>query len=171
MKYEELRPQIQTGDLMLVDGKGFVSDVIKAATDGRFSHVGVFFRMGDGIFVAETYEGEGFNIKPASQRLAQVTGKVYLGIAPAVVRSNPDKIMAEISEFRVTPSLQPYGYGTLAPVLAACKLGLDIDPNKVQAVCSTFAERCYIRAGMTFPSLLDPSDYDTICAGVVQIDI
>lgn len=171
MNYEELRPQIKTGDLLLVDGTGIISDIIEAFTEGRFSHVAVIFQMGEGLFIAEEWQGVGFQIMPLSQKLAEVAGKAYLGVAPAIVRANPGKVLAEISEYRVTPSLQPYGYGTLGKVLAAHQFGQKFDPEEVQAVCSVFAERCYVRAGMAFSSLLDPSDFDTICVGVVQIEI
>jgi len=171
VKYEELRDQIKTGDLLLVDGNGFVSDVIEKVTGGRFSHVAVIFRLGDGLFIAEEWEGIGFQIMPLSQKLAQVDGRPFLGIAPEVVRANPGAVMAEIGEYRATPSLQPYGYGTLVKVAAADDLGAKIDPEKVQAVCSVFAERCYIRAGLKFPSLLSPSDFDEVVAGTVPIEV
>ncbi len=169
MKYEDLRPQIKTGDLLLCTGKTFVSEVIERLTGGRFSHVAVFFWMGDGLFIAQEYEGVGFQILPASQEIS-CYDECYLGIAPAIVRQNPSGVEECISTYRKTPSLQSYGYGTLITTLIAHQTGIHIDPCNVQAVCSTFAQQCWEKTGYTFDTLADPSDFESFCAGITQIE-
>lgn len=170
MKYDDIRNQIQTGDLLLCDGNGIVSEIIESATEGRFSHVAVFFWLGEGLFIAEEWQGVGFQIMPASQKISMVDGKCYWGVAPAVVRENPFGVTDCIDTYRVTPKLQPYGYGTLAEVLLAHQLGVDISPDSVQAVCSVFAQQCWERCGYVFETLADPSDFDALCAGVTIIE-
>ena len=41
MKYEELRPALKTGDIVLFSGKGFISRMIKLFTRSKWSHVGM----------------------------------------------------------------------------------------------------------------------------------
>lgn len=45
MKYEEIRKQLKTGDILLFSGKGGISDGIKFFTLSRYSHVGMVYRL------------------------------------------------------------------------------------------------------------------------------
>jgi hypothetical protein len=168
MRYEDLRPQIKTGDVLICRGKTLVSKLIETFT-GPDSHIAVFFWISDGLFIAQEYEGIGFQILPASQEIG-CYDECYLGIAPAEVRGNSQGVLDCISKYRVTPSLQPYGYATLAKILIAHQTGIGIDPDSVQAVCSIFAQQCWKDCGYTFETLADPSDFERFCAGIVQID-
>ena len=171
MKYSDLRDQIQTGDLMLIEGERFASRVIEVFTRGRFSHVGVFWRdTAGGVWIAEEIESIGYHCVPASSALSEQSGDVYLGVAPAPVRQQPDKVMEVVQKFRSDKNLQPYGWITLPRVLAA-HFGAHIDPEKVQAVCSIFAQRCYMACGIKFETLCDPSDFDGLVAGTELIEI
>jgi hypothetical protein len=145
-----------------------VSKVIEGFT-GPDSHIAVFFWIGDGLFIAQEYEGVGFQVLPASQEIAAYD-KCFLGIAPSIVRLNTDGVLDCISKYRVTPSLQPYGYATLAKVLLAHQTGIKISPNSVQGVCSTFAQQVWESAGYKFETLADPSDFEGFCAGIVSIE-
>ena len=44
MKYEKIRDSLKTGDVLLFEGKGFFSWVIKRATGSRNSHIGIVYR-------------------------------------------------------------------------------------------------------------------------------
>jgi hypothetical protein len=169
MKYEDLRPQIQTGDVLLCRGNSFVSKAIEGFT-GPDSHIAVFVWIGDGLFIAQEYEGVGFQVLPASQEIA-CYDKCFLGIAPSPIRGNNKPMLDCISKYRVTPSLQPYGYATLAKVLLAHQTGIEISPDSVQGVCSTFAQQVWMSAGYQFETLADPSDFEIFCAGIVAIEI
>lgn len=41
MKYHEIRKELKTGDLVLFSGSGLVSNIIKAFTGSRWSHIGM----------------------------------------------------------------------------------------------------------------------------------
>ena len=171
MKYSDLRDQIRTGDLMLVEGTRLASEIIEHFTGGRFSHVGVFWRdTSGGVWVAEEIEEVGYHCIPASSALAEQSGPVYLGVAPVPVRQQPEKVMEVVQKFRSDKSLQPYGWITLPKVLVA-HFGAHIDPERVQAVCSVFAQRTWMNCGMKFETLADPSDFDGLVAGTELIEI
>ena len=170
MKYEDLRAGIKTGDLLLCSGDSLASEIIEKATDGRFSHVAVFFWMDDGLFIAEEWQTSGFQIMPASQKIAQVEGKCFLGIAPESVRDNNGGVLTEISLYRSDKSKQPYGWDTLVKVFNADEFGTVYDSAKVQAVCSVFAQLCWAQCKYVFKTLVSPSDFEVLCAGTVEIE-
>lgn len=47
MKYEDIRDQLKTGDILLFSGKGGISDGIKFFTRSQYSHVGMVYRLDD----------------------------------------------------------------------------------------------------------------------------
>ena len=172
MRYADLRDQICTGDLMLVSGEKWTSEVIEHFTGGRFSHVGVFWRdTAGGVWVAEEIEAVGYHCIPASSAFTEQSGPVFLGIAPVPVRQQPEKVLEVVQKFRSDKSLQPYGWVTLPEVLMAHCFGTRFDPDRVQAVCSILAQRCWMACGMLFETLADPSDFDGLVAGTEPIEI
>lgn len=47
MKYQDIRSQLKTGDILLFSGKGGISDGIKFFTLSNWSHVGMIYRFDD----------------------------------------------------------------------------------------------------------------------------
>lgn len=47
MKYEEIRDQLKTGDVVLFSGKGFFSRAIKLFSHSKWSHVGIVVKIED----------------------------------------------------------------------------------------------------------------------------
>jgi len=47
MQYSLIRPNLQTGDILLFSGKGGISDGIKFFTFSKWSHVGMVYRLDD----------------------------------------------------------------------------------------------------------------------------
>lgn len=47
MKYEDIRSELKTGDILLFSGKGGISDGIKFFTLSKYSHVGMVYRFED----------------------------------------------------------------------------------------------------------------------------
>jgi hypothetical protein len=173
-KYDSIKDKIQTGDLCLFSGTCFESKVIEIATGGIFSHVGVFFRQGTGLWIAEEVQEIGYHTIPASTKLQQdmKDATFHWGIAPDIVHQNTAKVMDVILEYRSTPALQPYGgIKTLLETWEVDVFGNKIDPDKVQAVCSTFAELCWKQCGITFNTLMSPSDFIKLVKSVTQFSL
>ena len=79
--YKDIRKAINTGDIVLFDGKGLASWLIKRATLSDISHAGMFFKINDDIFIWEStslYKGSnGVQLNLASTRIETYNGKVY----------------------------------------------------------------------------------------------
>jgi len=54
MKYEEIREQLKTGDILLFSGKGGISDGIKFFTLSKYSHVGMVYRLNHALDPQDT---------------------------------------------------------------------------------------------------------------------
>lgn len=169
MKYEDAG--IKTGDLLLVDGEGLVSEIIEVVTGGHLSHVGVFFWEYGRLKIAEFWEPNGYQDNLASVRLPQIAGKMYLGTAPDVVHDTPEDVLEEVMVYRDNKNLDAYGFETLAKVAACDDLGVKILPTSVQPVCSVFAQRCWVKCGIKFDTLLSPSDMGCYCKTVIALEL
>ena len=174
MNYQELRTAIKTGDYGLCQGTQAAAKVIEFLT-GLDSHVFKFVWIGDGLWCAEEWEEIGFQLLPASLKLQYYWdmnpgGVVKLGIAPDIVRSNPQAGMGLISTYRVDKNLRPYGGMKTFAEIAASELGWRIDPMKVQAVCSTFCQQYDIACGMKYDRLFAPSDFEKVAVQIVEIE-
>jgi hypothetical protein len=171
LKFADIEGQIRTGDYLLVDGAGMVSDLIELVTGGHLSHVGVFFREDGVLKIAEMWQPDGYQDMPAAVRLPQIEGKMYFGGAPDAVRARPEGVLSVINKYRTTPDLRRYGFETLALVAACDDAGAKIAPNSVQAVCSVFAQQTAEACGIEFETLMSPSDFAGWCAEVLPLEL
>jgi len=174
MNYSDLRSQIRTGDYGLCHGTQPTSKCIEWVS-GPFSHVFKFIWFGDGLWVAEEWEGVGFQLIPASQKLdyywnMNPGGIVKWGKAPDFIRGYPGTGEDFIHTYRTNKALDPYGGAKTFLEIAVSKLGIDFDPMKVQAVCSVFCQQYDMQYGLHFDSLFTPSDFLKIAEGVTLIE-
>ena len=194
MKLSEIACNIMTGDGMFVDGTGIVSDLIKLQTANEYgddlSHAGVFFRLdeelkgmlafmglaelattnvGD-LWVGEMWYGKSFDVHPASKYISISDGKCFLGVAPAVVRCQPEKVLEKVKWFiRNRPE---YGIIEFPKILVNHIFKFKVDPETILPVCSIALEECYLACGVSFEqSLSDPNDFNGIVAGFVEIEL
>jgi hypothetical protein len=172
MRYEDLRDQIRTGDLLGYHGTGCFSWVIEKLTGNHdpqsWSHVGVFYWNGPGLWIAQEYEGVGFGCYPASTLIGKFLkerGDCYLGQAPDFITEKSAGVLDLIATYRATPRLRPYGYGSLVRVL----LEDAVSPLSVQAVCSTFVQQAWERCGYTFSHLFTPEDFKRVVRNINPI--
>ena len=163
MKYDDLRSQIKTGDFGLCHGTQAMSRAIEFFT-GDESHTFKFLWIGSGLWAAEEWEGVGFQLIPASLKLSYYwemdpPGMVNLGIAPDIVRNNPQPGVDLISTYRVDKNLQPYGGARTFLDIMESEMGIHHDPMVIQAVCSTFCQQFDIKCGYKYDTLFSPSDF------------
>jgi hypothetical protein len=173
MKYEDLRSTIRTGDVLGYHGTEWTGRIIEFLTGKKdptaWSHVALFYWNSLGLWLAQEYEGVGFGCYPASQLIGKFIrehGTCYLGRAPESVTGRAGSVLNFIAKYRVTPSLRPYGYGTLLRVL----LDERTNPDNVQAVCSVFDQQAWEACGYVFPRLFAPEDFKTVVTEVVTIE-
>jgi hypothetical protein len=54
MNYVQARSHIQSGDLLLFEGRGLMAEIIQKRTNSAFSHVGLAWRIGGRVLVLES---------------------------------------------------------------------------------------------------------------------
>lgn len=161
MIYSEMRLSAKTGDLLLVKGKGFFSQMVRVVTGESISHVALLFWLDGGLFVAEMIEDNGYQILPASQWFPGAAGPVLFGCAPKVVQDCPKTILGTIARYRDDKKRQRYGYLSLLKVWWAQITGKQIKVH--QRVCSTFVQDVWEQCGFHFQQTADPGDYLGLC--------
>lgn len=155
MDYPTLRKLAKDGDVLMLEGQGLVSLLVRMATGQQISHVAMLVWIDGGLWVAEMQELRGYRLTPASARVPELcqAGFVYFGQAGIVSTS---AILDTVKHFRGAR----YSYWTLFTVWLA-QLFRFRAPAKL--VCSTFVQRCWEAAGKTFTQTADPGDFMRLC--------
>ena len=168
MTYEDVRKRAQSGDLVLLEGNGFVSKAIRVLTGQSISHVAMLVWLHDGLFIAEMTEGNGYQLTPASQRVGSMAGIIYYGEAPKVVQAKPGCIVEQVSLYRADKKRQRYGYLSLVKIWWAQLWHKSYTPAR--KVCSTFVQETWEKCGYHFAQTADPGDFVGICQYVARIE-
>lgn len=168
MTYPELRAKAKSGDVILLEGNGFVSKIIRAATGQSISHIAVLVWLADGLFIAEMVEGVGFQLSPASQRIPALKGIVYFGAAPKVVQDQHGKVVQCVIGYRADKKKQKYGYASLLKVWWAQLWHKEYKTR--QKVCSTFVQEIWECCGFNFAQTADPGDYVGLCQYISKVE-
>jgi len=165
MQYLIMRNQAKSGDVLLVEGQGFVSRIIRAVTGQNISHVAMLLWFGNNLFVCEMKEFAGYRLRPASLWVKDVLAngdRLYYGVMPKRWAANPhnELIGKKITDAALTYRNEPYSYRALFSVWWA-----QITRKKTNAglVCSTFVQRCWEAGGVEFKQTADPGDYMHLC--------
>lgn len=101
MRYEDIRSELKTGDILLFSGKGGVSDGIKFFTLSRYSHVGMVYKFADpldpqgSVFCWESTTL--INLKDAD------TGKLTKGVQRVELSERLERCFAKGYEISVRP--------------------------------------------------------------------
>lgn len=161
MTYGDVRSIAKNGDVLLVEGSGFISKFIRVFTGQSISHVGMFVWLKNGLFIAEFVEGTGYQIKPASEQILTYEGILYFGKAPEPISINQDCVKSEVLAFRSDKSKQKYGYLSLLKVWWAQLWHAQYEVR--EKVCSTFVQHVWNKCGYNFKQLADPGDFIGLC--------
>lgn len=163
-KYTELRPGMLSGDVLMVEGQGFISKAIRALTGQQISHVAMLVWIEGGLWVAEMKEFKGFRLLPLNAWMSDnASNVVYYGVAPPSVR-NKREIIESALMYRNTD----YGYFSLFKVWWAQIKHKHIKVKLL--VCSTYIQRCWSSAGYTFNQTADPGDYMRLCTTITPVN-
>lgn len=126
MKYEDIRDQLKTGDILLFSGKGGISDGIKFFTVSKWSHVGMVYRFDNSLDprgslfcwesttlsdIKDADTGKltkGVQRVELSERLERCFSKGYeISVRPLLKALTDDMILA-LNNFRHEVSGRPY---------------------------------------------------------------
>ena len=75
LKYESVRKEIRDGDVLLYQGKGFISRLVQLFTGSAYSHAGLAVKWNDRLMVMEAV-GKGVIISPLSRSVGYYKGNV-----------------------------------------------------------------------------------------------
>lgn len=172
--YERVRSELRTGDLLLCSGTGIFSELIKAATESEFSHVGFIVRNNeiDRLFVYESVESVGVRPVVLSNYV-----KNYLGSGSGY----PGRIMiARHAKFdQLTDAIKLVQFGAdhfsypfdkdeiirIAARIMSVKLGMlngEFKRDK-EFICSEYVFEAFAAAGIHYDydprGFITPSDF------------
>jgi len=126
MKYESIRSQLKTGDILLFSGKGGISEGIKFFTLSKWSHVGMVYRFDDprdakgSIFCWESTSlgnlgdadtgklTKGVQRVELSERLERCFASGYEISVRPLAKSLTDGMVRALNDFRHEVSGRPY---------------------------------------------------------------
>jgi hypothetical protein len=177
-RYEDLRPEIQNGDVLLFSGTEKFSRAIQWATRSPWSHVGFVFKLetidrvmllqdvtGAGastVALSVLVNGSGKHQKPYKGRLLVAR---HADFAALVNRAK----LREMSKFAVDRFGSPYSPLEVVKIMLRIGAGwLNIRMPPVlrpddEYICSEYAAACYARIGITIPwdrlGFLAPVDF------------
>lgn len=178
--YAEIRPQLQSGDVMLCSGNGVFSSMIQQATDSVWSHAAFVLRLDaiDRIMLLEAVEPLGVRTIRLSKYLDNYhnDGQPYPG-GIAVIRHRDfsrrvdAQKLAELAGFAVDRLGRPYDREDIARIAARimaakCQFTdeqlLKIERNE-DYICSEYVARCYEQVGLPVrqrnPAFVAPGDF------------
>lgn len=164
LAYQELRAIAGDGDVLLVEGRGWVSAFIRALTGQSISHVAILLWFGQHLFVAEMKEFHGYRLRPASLWIADAlsAGTVYYGAAPRPV----SVAVGAVPRVALSYRNNRYSYASLFSVWLAQILRRKVPGG---LVCSTFVQRVWETCGYHFDQTADPGDYLRMCEFVLPM--
>lgn len=164
MTYNDLRPLLHTGDLLLVQGAWW----IRVATGESVSHVGLVLRRGSGVWVADYTWRSGYRVVPASQWLAErAHRRLWWGRAPLPVRAAPQQVLWQADRWRADPP--PYAWWELPAIWWHQLLGRPYRARGPQ--CHSYVYTIWRAAGYAEPPPRDPGDYLSRCDEIRPVEV
>lgn len=175
--YQDIRGDIQNGDLLLASGSYEISKMIQMATGSPWSHVAFVLRFDviQRVMVLESIEGVGVRTMPLSQYVTDFegTGVGYNGrIVIARHKEFASRVTPEALAKATVAAVDRFGYHydtqELARITArimAAALGFPSQPHveNQQDICSEFVDRIAKMLGFETPfdrrGFIAPSDF------------
>lgn len=159
--YENLRPKLRTGDIVLFSGKGGISTGIKWFTQSKWSHVGMVLRLPewDAILIWESTtlsniadiesgkERKGVQLVPLSERIRKYNGEASIRMLKDIEVS--PEMLKELSLFRAEVKGRPYEKNQIELVKSAYDGPLGVNTEDLSSLfCSEMVAEAYQRMGL-----------------------
>lgn len=152
--YAEIRPQLQSGDLLFAAGRYTMSKAIQAATKSPWSHVGIIFYIDsfDRKLLLESVEDAGIRMAPLARYLHDYRhGQPYDG-AVVIARFqaiNPEMVI-RLGQYGTDMLTEPYTVEDVGRMMGRIALGVSRDANARDFLSSELVHFCFERAGYRF---------------------
>ena len=148
-KYNAVRDEIKTGDLIAFSGRGFISSIIKLVTMSQISHVGIAI-VGDSAFmgkvvcVAEVRMKIGVQINLLRPRLEEYKGKIWVyPLKEELIIDQELALVAAIRKEHTEKIKYNYKQAAKAAIDIFDDAGFEAKENKKENICSGFVARHY----------------------------
>lgn len=154
-RYDDLRPDIRTGDIFLASGNYSVSKMIQHVSGSMFSHVGFVFSWNSRVLVLESVEDDGVRAVPLRQyvRDYENTGEPYNGrlfLARHNAPLSPEHIASLLGEAADRLN-RKYDKEEILKILARMTLRLGKHAENDAYICSEFVDECFRKLNVNFP--------------------
>jgi hypothetical protein len=176
--YDEVRRQVQDGDLMLCSAWDPMSRMIRWATKSPWSHIGMVLRADhvDRVLVLECVAKLGTRAVALSDFISRTSSGItpYPGKILAArhdgLKDGPQpeklKLLCEYAMDRLGTPFSNKEVAKIAARIAAGRLNIKMPGHLMpddEFICSEYVARCYARAGLTIPwdglGFIAPSDF------------
>lgn len=154
LPYEQVRQQLQTGDLVFCSGSYLFSGLIQRFTRSVWSHVGVVYRDDSlqRVFVLESEAGIGVRLVPLSKYLRDYHGRrrPYRGQI-AVCRLQPEAdepALRQVISFGMDELTRPYDNFEILRIGVRIALRLTRRTRDRKYICSELVHEAFRRAGV-----------------------
>jgi hypothetical protein len=152
--YAEIRPMLESGDLLFAAGRSVVARAIQAATRSLWSHVGIIFHAGsvDRKLLLESVEDAGVRMAPLTRYLHDYEhGKPYDGVVVlARFQILNREMVIRLGQYGTDLLTQPYSCEEIGQVIARIGLGMAREPGDRAYISSELVHYCFDRAGYHF---------------------
>ena len=169
LAYDQVRYQLQTGDIVFCSGTYFFSKSIQWFTKSVWSHVGIIYRDDNllRIFVLESETAIGVRLVPLSKYLRDYHGrnKPYKGrivigrIAPA---ADGEKVKKAIS-FGMDELTRPYDNWEIMRIAMRILFGRGRKDRDRKYICSELVYEAFRKADIAFTFNRNSISPDDIC--------
>jgi hypothetical protein len=155
LPYEQVRQQLQTGDLLFCSGSYLFSGLIQRFTRSVWSHVGVIYRDDtlQRMFVLESEAGIGVRLVPLSKYLRDYHGRrrPYRGqIAVGRLQSGVDDgRLRQVISFGMDELTRPYDNSEILRIALRIALRVTRRTHDRKYICSELVHEAFRRAGVT----------------------
>ena len=176
--YEDLRPRLQNGDILLFSGTEKFSRLIQWATHSPWSHVGFIFRLPqvDRLMILQSVTGAGCStvslsglINGSGSHQAPYAGRLLVARHADFAAQVTNAKLREMSAFAVDRFGSPYATGEILKVIIRICAGWFhvrmpplLQPDD-EFICSEYAAACYEKFGIKIEwdglGFIAPSDF------------
>lgn len=153
--YNQARPDIRTGDILLAAGNYPISKMIAHFSDSMFSHVGFVFTWNSRVLLLESVEDDGVRSVPLSQYVSDYenSGEPYNGrLFLARYNTSLDTGKTNTMLGKAAGNLnRKYDKDEIAKILARITIGYGKHSDNDAYICSEFVDVCFKEIGVIFP--------------------
>ncbi len=154
-KYDEIRGQIQNGDLLFCKGNYAFSDLICEFSDWPLSHVAIVFRLYNRVLVLESEEFFGVRVAPLSNYVknynntnAPYKGELYMGRYETLKNDGISKVIGRGVDLLTSK----YDNEEMGRILLRITTGMGEHKDTDAYMCSELVQECFKQIEVQFPS-------------------